>query len=148
VRLRSACLLGVQCTYDDDTNVSADVLALLRNEILIPVCPEQWGGLLTPREGSELMGDGADVLDGEAQVVSESGKDVTANFIKGAQEVLKLAKLLGIKKAILKQESPSCGCGRVCRGPVDGVAEWDGVVAALLKRNGIAVMLEEDVTDA
>ena len=147
IRLCSACLLGVQCTYDDDTNVSEDVLALLKNEILIPVCPEQLGGLSTPREGSELMGDGADILDGKAKVVSESRKDVTANFVKGAQEVLKLAKLLGVKGAILKQESPSCGCGRVYRGPVHGVVEWDGVVAALLKRHGISVVSEEDVTD-
>ena len=148
MKLCSACLMGVQCTYDDDTNVSEDVLALLKNEILIPVCPEQLGGLSTPREGSGLMGDGADVLDGKAKVVSESGKDVTANFIKGAQEVLRLAKLMGIKEAILKQESPSCGCERVYRGPVDGVAEWDGVAAALLRRNGIAVMSEEDVIEA
>ena len=61
------------------------------------------------------------------------------------QEALKLAKLTGIKEAILKQESSSCGCGRVYRGPVHGVAEWDGVVAALLKQHGIAVMSEENL---
>ena len=104
---------------------------------MIPICPEQLGGLSTPREPSEQRGN---------KVITKSGKDVTENFVKGAKEVLKLARLFGIKEAILKQRSPSCGYGQIYDGTFSGtVIKGDGVTTALLKINGIKVISEEDL---
>jgi uncharacterized protein YbbK (DUF523 family) len=112
-------------------------MALLKKEILIPVCPEQLGGLPTPREPAEIR---------EGKVITKSGKDVTENFKRGAEEVLKIAKLFGISEAIFKQGSPSCGCGRVYDGTFSGkIIEGDGITATLLKKRGIKVITEEDL---
>ncbi|MFH0977996.1 MAG: DUF523 domain-containing protein [Candidatus Woesearchaeota archaeon] len=137
MKLCSACLLGVTCRWDGKSKPCEKVLQLLRKEILIPVCPEQLGGLPTPREPSEQHG---------AKVFSKSGKDVTIQFVAGATETLKLAKLFGVKEAILKQASPSCGSGRIPDGTFSGKSlEGDGVTTALLKKNGISVISEEDL---
>ncbi len=134
--LCSACLLGVRCRYDGESKPDDKVLALMEKESLIPVCPEQLGGFSTPREPAEQKGD---------RVITKSGKDVTASFIKGAEQVLGLAKLFGIKKVILKQKSPSCGCGKIYDGTFSKtIIKGDGVTSALLKKNGIEVMTEED----
>ncbi|UZE93883.1 MAG: DUF523 domain-containing protein [Candidatus Pacearchaeota archaeon] len=136
-KLVSACLLGIKCAWDGKDNLNKKVIKLSKKEILIPVCPEQLGGLSTPREPSNQRG---------KKVVSKSGKDVTKNFVKGAKETLKLAKLLNIKEAILKQKSPSCGCGRIHDGTFSGkTIEGDGVTTTLLKRNGIKVISEEEL---
>ncbi len=122
------------------------VLKLLEHEILIPVCPEQLGGLPTPRESSEIIGDGYMVLDGKAKVVTFSGKDVTSNFVRGAEETLRIAKLYGITSAIFKQGSPSCGNGKVYDGTFSKrLVSGDGVTTALLKRNAIKIVSEEEV---
>jgi uncharacterized protein YbbK (DUF523 family) len=140
--LVSACLVGVNCKYNGKNNLNKKIRKLVKSGKAIPVCPEQLGGLPTPREPANLTADGFDVLKGKAKVLTESGKDVTINFVKGAREVLKLAKLLGAKKAILKARSPSCGCGKTW---ISGkVANGDGVTVALLKRNGIKVYSEEN----
>jgi uncharacterized protein YbbK (DUF523 family) len=137
MRLCSACLLGVKCRYNGESALNKKVVALLKTEVLIPVCPEQLGGLPTPREPAEIVG---------GRVLTKSGKDVTENFERGAMETLKIAKLFNIKEAILKQGSPSCGCGRVYDGTFSGkTIKGDGVTAALLKRNGIKVVTEEDL---
>ena len=116
-------------------------------ECLIPVCPEQLGGLGTPREPSEIKGgDGSDVLNGGARVFSKSGRDATENFLRGAGEVLKIARTLGVKEAILKARSTACGCGKIHDGTFSGgLIEGDGVTTALLKRNGIRVLTEENL---
>lgn len=137
MKLCSACLLGIQCRYDGRSKPNDKVIELSKKEILIPVCPEQLGGLPTPREASEQKRGG---------VVTKSGKDVSENFIKGAEQVLVLAKLFGIKEAILKQKSPSCGCGKIYDGNFsDTLIGGDGVTATLLKKNGIRVLTEEDL---
>lgn len=137
MRLCSACLLGIKCRYNGKSALNRKVVALLKAEVLIPICPEQMGGLPTPREPAEIMG---------KRVITRSGKDVTENFLRGAQQVLKLAKLLGIKEAVLKQGSPSCGCGRIYNGTFSGkTVKGDGVTTALLKKNGIKVVTEEDL---
>jgi len=129
-------LLGIRCRYDGKNKANKKIIKLSGKEILIPVCPEQIGGLPTPRKASAQKGD---------KVITESGRDVTGNFKKGAEEVLKLAKLLGIKEAILKQKSPSCGCGKIPDGSFSKrTIKGDGVTAALLKKNGINVLTEED----
>ncbi len=137
MKLCSACLIGIKCRYNGRSALNQKVIALLQMETLIPVCPEQLGGLPTPREPAELKGD---------RVITKSGKDVTENFVRGAKQVLKLAKLFSIKEAILKQGSPSCGCGRIYDGTFSGkTIKGDGITAALLKKNGIKVISEEDL---
>jgi uncharacterized protein YbbK (DUF523 family) len=137
MKLCSACLLGVRCRYDGQSKASEKVLELARHETLVPVCPEQMGGLPTPREACERV-------DGRAK--SKSGKDYTDSFKKGAQEVLDLAKRLGIQEAILKQRSPSCASGQSYDGSFSGtIVKGDGITAALLRANGIKVISEEDL---
>ena len=146
IRLCSACLLGIPCTLNGTNNKNDKVLKLSKQEILIPVCPEQLGGLPTPREASELTDTGENVINGRAKVVSKSGKDVTENFIIGAQNTLEIAKLYGIKEAILKQRSPSCGCGTIYDGTFTrNKRSGNGITSALLKQNGFSVMSEEDI---
>ena len=155
MKLCSACLLGVKCRYDGKSRPNEKVLALAKKEILIPVCPEQLGGQQTPRPNSEIKnGTGADVLKGKAKVVEreaiERGNtgslDVTEQFIKGAEESLNIAKTFGIKEAILKQRSPACGSGRIYDGSFSGrLIKGDGVAAALLKKNKIKVISEEEL---
>ena len=137
MKLCSACLLGIKCRYDAKGKPDKKVIALAKREIIIPVCPEQLGGLSTPRKPAEQKG---------SRVLRKSGKDVTENFKRGADETLKLAKLFGIKQAILKQRSPSCGCGLIYDGSFSGkTIRGDGVTTSLLKRNKIRVITEEDL---
>ncbi|MBA7502401.1 NAD(P)H-hydrate epimerase [subsurface metagenome] len=146
-RLVSACLLGVNCRYDGQNELNEKVTRLAAQEVLIPVCPEQLGGLGTPRESMGIIGGGgSEVLDGKARVVDRSGKDVTENLVRGAEEVLKIAKSLGVKDAILKAKSPSCGCGKIHSGAFsDMLVKGNGVTAELLKRNGIHVITEDNL---
>jgi len=137
MKLCSACLLGIKCRYDGKSMPNKKVLKLAKKEALIPVCPEQLGGLPTPREWSELR---------DKQVVMKSGRDVTKNFEAGAKETLRIAKLLGIKEAVMKQRSPSCGCGQIYDGMFSGrVIKGDGVTTMLLKKNSIKVVSEEEL---
>ena len=146
IKIISACFLGVNCRYNAVSKPCQKVIDLCKNGEIIPLCPEQLGGLSTPREPAETSGDGLHVLDRKEKVITKTGKDVTQNFINGAEEVLRLAKLFNIKKAILKQKSPSCGCGKIYDGTFsDKLIEGDGVTAALLKKNGIEVITEEDL---
>jgi len=142
----SACLLGIECNYRGGSNLNSRILKLLDKNILIPVCPEQLGGLPTPRENAEIVGDGYMVLDGRGKVITCSGKDVTQYFVKGAKETLRIVKLYGIDSAILKQCSPSCGNGKIYDGTFsERLVSGDGVTTALLKRNGVKVFSEEDI---
>lgn len=134
--LISACLLGLDCRYDGKNNgLGAEKLAALREKYeLIPVCPECYGGLTTPRTPSERRGD---------TVVSKTGTDVTQQFQKGAQTALSLALLFDVKTAILKENSPSCGCGMIYDGTFTGtLVPGDGVTAELLKKHGVKIIGE------
>ena len=136
--LVSACLLGVNCRYDGSHGENKEILALLDEYHLVPVCPEQLGGMETPRPASERRG--------ENTVISQSGQDVTAFFEKGASETLKLANIFGCKKAVLKERSPSCGNGMIYDGTFSGnKIPGSGVTAALLKENGIEVIGESKI---
>lgn len=143
----SACLMGVNCKYNGRSNFNNKVIDIINKEGAIPVCPEQLGGFTTPRPKTEIIGGtGADVLDSCCPVIRENGDDVTNAFIKGAQEVLKVAKMLNVKKAILKSKSPSCGVGCIYDGTFSGrLVEGNGVTAELLKRNGLEVLSEKDL---
>lgn len=131
--LVSACLLGVRCRYSGERKADERVLGLLKRQdvVLIPVCPEQLGGLPTPREPAERRDGG---------VWNRAGQDVTEQFFQGAREALKMAQLYGCGQAILKERSPSCGSGQIYDGSFQGkVICGDGVTAELLKKNGITV---------
>jgi len=144
--LVSACLLGTNCKYSGGNNLTPRVLELLKEHNIVPVCPEELGGLPTPREPSEIQnGEGKEVLKRKSQVVSIKGEDVTAQFVKGAREALDLARKHSCTAAILKAQSPSCGCGIIYDGSFSGkLKEGSGVTAQLLLDNGIIVMTEND----
>ena len=135
--LVSACLLGCPCRYDGKSKPNAAVLALMEEHTLIPICPEQMGGLATPRLPAECR---------EGGVFTQAGTDVTAQDRRGAEEALRLAKLYGCTCAILKERSPSCGSGEIYDGSFSRtLVDGDGVTAALLKQRGIAVYGESEV---
>lgn len=138
--LVSACLLGRECRYDGSQNRDQALERELEAEGFeaVPFCPEEHGGLGTPRPPAWIESRGASaVLDGEAKVVTDSGKDVTDAFLEGAKGALDTCRLRGIRLAFLKERSPSCG---VCRTHVGrSVADGPGVTAALLAREGIEV---------
>lgn len=142
----SACLLGERCRYNGEAKADATVIARAKAVDVLAICPECLGGLPTPRLPSEIRGgDGEDVLDGRARVVDQAGRDVTAAFIKGAQEALRLCQGAGVTEAVLKARSPSCGAGTIYDGSFSGrYRPGMGVTAALLKRYGIALSTEEE----
>lgn len=142
----SACLAGIKCRYDGKSTPDDKVLKLLSEGKAIPVCPEQLGGCTTPRPATEISGGtGADVLDGKCRVITKDGNDVTEQFIKGAEEVERIAATAGVKKAVLKSRSPSCGCGVIYDGTFSGRRiPGNGVTAELLLRKGIQVVTEDE----
>lgn len=139
MKLCSACLLGIRCRPDGQSKPNPKVIALAEKEVLIPVCPEQLGGLPTPRKPAEQRG---------GKVITEIEDDVTVQYQKGAEDVLAIAYLLGIKEAIFKQKSPSCGVGKIYDGTFsERVVKGDGITTALLKKNKISVISDEDLPD-
>lgn len=145
--LVSACLLGLCTRYDGGHNRNEEVLHFCAHHRCIPVCPEQLGGLPTPRFAAEIIrGDGADVLDQKCIVVDRSGADVTFAFRLGAEQTLLLARLFEADGIILKSRSPSCGSGLIHDGTFCGeFRAGDGVTAAFLKRHGFQVLSELDL---
>ena len=146
----SACLLGENCKYSGGNNKSENVIKYLEDKEYILVCPEQLGGLSTPRNPSEIITygnkDGNDVLSGCTKVLSNKGIDVTKNFIQGAEETLKIAKEHNAKTAILKAGSPSCGYKRIYDGTFLGnKIQGMGVTAAILNKENIALLDEDDI---
>lgn len=136
----SKCLTGCPCRYDGKSKPDPAVVRLVERGEAVAICPEQLGGLPTPRVPAELTGSGEDVLDGFARAVTRDGRDVTGAFIAGAYAALSIAKNEGADRAILKSKSPSCGCGVIYDGSFTGSpVPGDGVTAALFKRNGITV---------
>ena len=136
--LISACLLGVCCRYDGASKAYPGIEQLARQHTLVPVCPEQLGGLPTPRPPAERRGD---------RVVTRSG-DVTEQYRRGAEEALKLCKLFGCEAAVLKERSPSCGRGAVYDGTFTGtLTPGDGVTAELLASHGIPVYGESQMEE-
>jgi len=134
--LVSACLLGLRTRWDGAHRRDAALLARLDGRWVVPVCPEQLGGLPTPRTPAEIeRGDGLAVLDGLTRVVAQDGTDVTDRYVLGARQVVSLARLLGARVAILKEGSPACGVHRIKRG--GGDVDGCGVAAAALAREGL-----------
>ena len=142
----SACLCGVNCKYNGKNNYNEYCFDLLIKGKALIVCPEQLGGLTTPRVPSEIQGCAEKVLKGITKIVTKDGIDVTENFIRGGDEVVKLAKILNIKKAIFKEGSPSCGVNFVYDGTFsDKKIKGMGITTLKLKQLSIDVISEKDL---
>ena len=144
--LVSACLLGVGCRYDGTSHLNHAVIDYLQAKQLqpIPVCPEQLGGLPTPRPKAWFSkGDGLDYLHKNAQLTDENGRNAGPDFLRGAEEVLRIARICLCETAILKQRSPSCGSRQIhLNGElINGV----GITCALLQQAGLNVTCEESL---
>ncbi len=137
--LVSACLYGHCTRYDGKNNAIIDksFFSWKNRGMLVPVCPEVLGGLSTPRCPSEIC---------EGKVISKDGEDVTETFNKGAEEVLKIVKEQGIRLAIMKDGSPSCGCKNIYDGTFSGKKiKGAGICARLLLESGVVVLSENDI---
>ncbi|HWT74531.1 MAG TPA: DUF523 domain-containing protein [Mobilitalea sp.] len=139
--LVSACLTGYNCRYDGKNSENNKITELVRQGKAIAVCPEQLGGLPTPRACCEIIANN----DGTEKVMTKDGLDLIIEFMDGALKTLEIAKAKGIKRAIFKSKSPSCGCGQIYDGTFSGVLiEGNGLAAELLIKNGIEVLTEKD----
>ena len=137
--LISACLAGITCRYDAAPVTLSSLDALREKHELIPFCPEVWGGLSTPREPCEIR---------DGRVYTRSGGDVTEQFVRGAEEAVRLARLHGCACALLKERSPSCGCGRIYDGTFSGtLVEGNGVCAQRLIQAGVTVLGESGAAE-
>lgn len=135
--LISACLVGDKTSYDGHSNYNDKIKLLLEKYELVPFCPEVEGGLHVPRRPSERKGD---------KVIMDNGKDVTGNFQKGAELALNICQYLGIKIAILKERSPSCGSKQIHDGSFKNkLIPGEGVTTELLRKKGITVISEEEI---
>lgn len=145
--LVSACLLGINCKYSGDNNNSEKLIEYLKDKEFIIACPEQLGGLSTPRDPSEIVGEGGEsILAGDGKVLTNSDKDVSYSFVRGAEETLKIVKLYNCTQAILKEGSPSCGSSLIYDGSFSGVkVNGQGVTTSLLRQHGISVISEKDI---
>ena len=137
VILVSDCLLGKNCRYKGDNRYSEKVADFIKGHTVIGVCPEQAGGLPTPRCPAERV---------NGKVINSEGKDVTKEYLSGARAALDLAKKNSVDICIMKAGSPSCGCGYIYDGTFTGKhISGDGVTSELLKKNGFKVITENDL---
>ena len=137
--LVSACLLGVNCRYNGKGELDPNLVQLMKEHSLIPVCPEIYGGLPTPRTPAERVG---------GRVMTSGGDDVTEQYQKGAEEARRLACLYGCSLAVLKERSPSCGSGVIYDGSFSKKRiPGDGVTAECLKQAGIQIFGESQIPE-
>ena len=135
--LISSCLLGISCRYDGRSVPNESAKKLKEKFDLVPFCPEIYGGLSTPRIPSERVGE---------RVMSKTGTDVTDNYNKGAEEGLMLCRLMDVEIALLKEKSPACGSMQIYDGTFTGtLVDGEGVLAELLRKNGIKVYGESQI---
>ena len=149
--LVSRCLLGHRVRYDGGAHGPYDLLQRWQDEgRIVPLCPEVAGGLPTPRPPAEIPGgQGGAVLDGRLPVLTDDGTDVTAAFVAGAEIALRLVQQHGLRMAVLKARSPSCGCRQVYSGQFDGqLRAGQGVAAAALATAGVTLFDEQQLTEA
>lgn len=135
--LVSRCLLGEKCRYDGKSNMDISQFLVEKGYCPVGVCPEQLGGLSTPRVSAEIVGD---------RVVNKNSKDVTEQFVAGAGKTAKIGMENGCKIAVLKSKSPSCGCGEIYDGTFSGKKiKGDGVTAKLLLEMGYEIFTEKQI---
>ena len=141
--LVSACLVGINSKYNGGNNYNKKIFELVKSGKAIPLCPEQLGGLSTPRVPCEIK-----FVNGKRYVIDKNGRDVTLEYERGAREVMKFVKDLGIKKAILQSRSPSCGKGHIYNGNFEKkLVDSNGVLAQLLIDNGIEVIGSDELEE-
>lgn len=139
--LISSCLLGIPCRYDGQSKSYSGIEKLTDRFELVPFCPECYGGLPTPRNPAEIQS-----YDGSIRVITNQGKDVTREYVSGAESALELCKQLNISLALLKAKSPSCGRDRVYDGTFSSnLKNGDGITAGLLQKNNIRVYTEMEI---
>ena len=143
--LISSCLCGINCKYSGGNNLNEKCLDILKEGKGILICPEQLGGLSTPRLPAEIIGKAENILRGMDKIITKNNIDVTNEFLKGAKETLKIAKLYNINKAILKDGSPSCGVNYIYDGSFTGKKiKGNGLTTEILMENGIKVISDID----
>ena len=142
--LVSACLAGVDCTYNGKSNPQPAIKKLFMAGDCMLVCPEIMGGLPVPRSRMEISGgDGLAVLRKKARVITADGRDVTEECVRGAKIIANLAKRYGIRQAILKSKSPCCGKGHIYDGTFSGTLKrGDGILTSALISSGVKVCSE------
>ena len=145
--LVSACLAGRACAYDGSARPDDAIMELVRTGRAVLVCPEEEGGLGTPRPAAEITGgDGSDVLDGSAAVRTRDGADVTREYLAGARIAVERAAEHGCVAAVLKARSPACGCDAVYDGSFSrSLRDGSGVTAAALRRAGLELFTDEEL---
>lgn len=145
----SSCLLGLNTKYDGKSNDHTLIRKYISAGKFIPVCPEQLGGLPTPRPPVEIIaGTGQDVLAGRCVVQGEQANDVTQQFIRGAQETVKIVAMGKVTAAILKERSPSCGVNLIYDGTFShNTRPGQGVTAAILKEHNLPIYSEAELTE-
>ncbi|WP_446897574.1 DUF523 domain-containing protein [Clostridium sp. LBM24168] len=145
----SACLCGINTRYNGSNSLNSRILKLMESGKIIPFCPEQLGGLSTPRLPCEISGGcGSDVIEGNAIIIDSKGRNLTDKFLRGAYESIKICRKCNIKTAILKSKSPSCGYGEIYDGSFTGNRIiGNGVTAEIFIRNGIKILKEREIAD-
>ncbi|MFC3884467.1 DUF523 domain-containing protein [Bacillus songklensis] len=143
----SACLAGIECRYNGTHSLDKKIKELVEQDKAILVCPEILGGFSTPRDSAEIIGGtGDDVLEGNARVIEKSGKDVTELYVKGAYKTLEVVRSVQATYVVLKEYSPSCGSAMIYNGTfTNAKIHGEGVTAALLRREGIKVISEQEL---
>lgn len=137
MKIVSACLAGRKCKWDGTASPCQKVIDLVKKGKAVAVCPEQLGGLPTPRDPAERKG---------SRIFTKSGEDVTAEFEEGAKKALKIAQSSNCKEAILKSKSPSCGCGKIYDGSFSKrLIDGDGVFTQFLRENAIKIYTENEI---
>lgn len=136
--LVSSCLIGLKCRYDASIKENTDVIKYLSDKEYWPICPEQMGGLATPRKPAEI------VSNNPLKIVDNQGYDVTENFLEGANQVIEIIKDKKVSLAILKAKSPSCGSENIYDGTFSNkLVEGQGILTKLLREKGIRVINEK-----
>ena len=143
----SPCLAGIRTRWDESCDEIEEMINLVKSGQAVFMCPEQLGGMTTPREPSEIEPGktAAEVINGDAKILSITGKDVTEQFVVGAHRILKFCQEMGVEIAILKSDSPSCGSERTYDGTFTGtIIPGKGITAELFEQNGIKVYNEKN----
>lgn len=131
IKIVSACLAGINCRYDGQNKKNEQIIKLISQGKAVPICPEQLGGLSTPRSPAEIQ---------DNKVINKDGQDVTNNYLKGAEEAVKLAKEINCQEAIFKNNSPMCGSTKIYDGSFTGrLIDGEGILVQMLRKEGIKI---------
>ena len=142
--LISACLLGKNCRYNGG---HSKLNELNKFDVeWIPVCPEELGGLGTPRPSAEMQENAETILNGKGKIITNKGKNVTSEFIQGAEKSLQLGLGAEVKIAVLKSKSPSCGIGKIYDGSFTKTLKTgNGIFAHLCHKNDITCISSDNI---